>query len=143
MYANLLKPEIQEFITNRDLKTLRTLLDDWLPQEIAMLIDGLSAPEDIVVFRLLERDTAARVFELLPYDKQEDLLKALARDQAFLAKLLSDLSPDDRTALLGELPGEITQQLLGMLDEKDRKVATTLLGYPPESTVDLARCKPI
>ncbi|HPR87770.1 MAG TPA: magnesium transporter [bacterium] len=133
MYANLLKPEIQEFITNRDLKTLRTLLDDWLPQEIAMLIDGLSAPEDIVVFRLLERDTAARVFELLPYDKQEDLLKALARDQAFLAKLLSDLSPDDRTALLGELPGEITQQLLGMLDEKDRKVATTLLGYPPES----------
>ncbi len=133
MYANLLKPEIQEFIANRELQILRRLLSEWLPQEIAMLIGGLTAPEDIVVFRLLDRDTAARVFELLIYPKQKELLGALARDQAFLAKLMSDLSPDDRTALLGELPGEITQQLLGMLDEEDRKVATTLLGYPPDS----------
>ena len=39
----------------------------------------------------------------------------------------------DRTALLEELPGTVTQRLLALLSPEERRVATQLLGYPEES----------
>src|SRR5690606_30980258 len=47
--------------------------------------------------------------------------------------LLANLRPDDRTTLLGELPGQVTQRLLNYLSPQDLKEARQLLGYPEES----------
>ncbi|HDK36588.1 MAG TPA: magnesium transporter [Bacteroidetes bacterium] len=47
--------------------------------------------------------------------------------------LINDLSPDDRTDLLEELPGQITQKLLNLLTIEQRKEALELLGYPENS----------
>src|SRR5262249_26300860 len=44
-----------------------------------------------------------------------------------------DMSPDDRTMLLEELPAAATRQLLPLLDEKERAIALQLLGYPEDS----------
>src|SRR5690606_23466125 len=41
--------------------------------------------------------------------------------------------PDDRTQLLEELPGQVTQRLLNLLSPEDLKEARWLLGYPAES----------
>jgi magnesium transporter len=93
----------------------------------------LPEQQDLVVFRLLPRDLAARTFEQLSLDKQEHLVASLARDHSLLATVLNDISPDDRTTLLGELPGSVTTGLLRLLSPEERKVAVTLLGYPPQS----------
>jgi len=50
-----------------------------------------------------------------------------------VAQILNDLSPDDRTALLEELPAAVTQKLLNLLTPKERKIAADLLGYPKDS----------
>ncbi len=147
MLEHLLKPEMRELIQQRDFTSLRVVLEDWEAYEIAALVDALPPPEDLVIFRVLPRDRAARTFELLPNEMQRKLVEELARDQPFLAKLLNDLSPDDRTALFGELPGPITHELLKLLTPEERAVATTLLGYPPESvgrlmTTDYVEVRP-
>ncbi|HBK53322.1 MAG TPA: magnesium transporter, partial [Syntrophomonas wolfei] len=47
--------------------------------------------------------------------------------------LLTNLPPDDRTTLFEELPGQVTQRLLNLLNPDDLKEARLLLGYPEES----------
>jgi magnesium transporter len=58
-------------------------------------------------------------------------VQALGNEQ--VAQILNDLSPDDRTALLEELPAAVTQKLLNLLSPKERKIAADLLGYPKDS----------
>ena len=43
------------------------------------------------------------------------------------------MSPDDRTALLEELPSAAARQLIRLLTPEERRVATALLGYPEDS----------
>jgi magnesium transporter len=43
------------------------------------------------------------------------------------------MSPDDRTQLLAELPGQATQRLLNLLPEDELREASWLLGYPEGS----------
>ncbi len=49
------------------------------------------------------------------------------------ASILNALSDDDRTSLLEELPGKITQQLLNILSPEERALASRFLGYPENS----------
>ncbi len=50
-----------------------------------------------------------------------------------VAAILNEMSPDDRTALLEELPGAAAKQLIHLLSFEERKIAQTLLGYPQNS----------
>jgi magnesium transporter len=47
--------------------------------------------------------------------------------------VLNEMSADDRTTLLEELPGHVTKQMLTLLTPEQRQIATTLLGYPEYS----------
>src|SRR5262249_35996402 len=48
-------------------------------------------------------------------------------------RILNDMSPDDRTALLEELPSAAVVQLLQLLSPEEKAVARTLLNYPEHS----------
>ncbi len=129
----LLKPEIEELIQKKDLIGIREAISEWEPSEIATLIRELPSVESILVFRVLPRDIASTTFEYLGGDRQEELIESLARDKTRLTELLNDLSPDDRTSLLEELPAEVAQRLIALLSPDERKITTMLLGYPEES----------
>jgi magnesium transporter len=47
--------------------------------------------------------------------------------------ILNDMSDDDRTELLEELPAQVTQKLLNALSPQERHRASQLLGYPENS----------
>src|SRR2546430_255402 len=47
--------------------------------------------------------------------------------------ILNEMSPDDRTALLEEMPSAAARQLIRLLTPEERRVATALLGYPEGS----------
>jgi magnesium transporter len=127
------KSEIQQLITRRDLMGLRRELADWEPNEVADLIDELPESDDVIVFRLLPHELATDTFQHLSHEKQQELIEALAGKQQRLAHLLNDLDPDDRTALLEEMPSSVAQRLIQILSPEERKITTQLLGYPVES----------
>lgn len=133
MLGQLLRPEIEELIRSGELLALRRVLCYWEPLEIAGLIEELPEEQDVVVFRLLPRELAADVFEYLGSDKQQELIQSLANQKEYLAGLLNALSPDDRTALLEELPAPVVQRLLNLLSPEERRVSVQLLGYPEDS----------
>jgi magnesium transporter len=47
--------------------------------------------------------------------------------------ILNEMAPDDRTALLEELPSAAARQLIRLLTPEERRIATALLGYPEDS----------
>ncbi len=139
------RDELLELVEARRFEELRTRLGDREPPDLAELMDDLPHEAEAVVFRILPRDLAADTFEYLRVDAQERLLRAMGdRD---VALILNDMSPDDRTALLEELPGKVTKRLLNLLSPDERSVATRLLGYPEDSvgrlmTPDYVAVKP-
>ena len=144
----ILVQQFQELINNREWKKLREELKKLDPAEIAEVIEALKREgDDIILFRLLPRETARETFFRLDYDTQEELLEGLTDRKHLLAELLNDLAPDDRTALFEELPGPVTQRLIQLLSPEERRISIQLLGYPESSigrlmTPDYVAVKP-
>jgi magnesium transporter len=131
MLSKLLMPEIESLIAERKLSLLKEILSDWSPADIADLIIDLPEHDKVIVFRVLPVDLATDTFEHLEFDTQEELLKAMGNEE--VAAILNDMSPDDRTALLEELPGTSAKRLIQLLSAEERKIAQALLGYPENS----------
>jgi magnesium transporter len=131
MIAKLALPEVQELLGQDDLATLASVLNDWLPADLAGLLDGLDDADKRRVLRALNPPLAAQVFEYLDLDTQHRLLDVMAGEEA--AALLDNMAPDDRTALLEELPPERAERLLALLSPEQRAVAERLLRHGPDS----------
>jgi magnesium transporter len=131
MLSKLLQPEIQSLIAERELSILKEILSDWTPADIADLIISFPAKEQVIIFRLLSNELAADTFENLELEIQKEMLKAMAKSE--VAAILNEMSPDDRTALLEDLPSAVAKQLIRLLSAEERRIAITLLGYPENS----------
>jgi magnesium transporter len=131
MVGKILQPEIRSLIDARNFAALRELFSEWPPADIAEVITDFSEDEQVVVFRVLPHNLAADVFEYLEVEAQQNLLRAMAHEQA--VAILNEMSPDDRTALLEELPSAAARQLIKLLTPEERNIAQALLGYPEGS----------
>jgi magnesium transporter len=101
------------------------------PFDLAGELTRLAGPQRAVVFRLLPKDLALAVFEVLDAPVQGELLDEL-RDEA-VREFVAQLDPDDRVELLDELPAKVVNKLLTDLSPHERRLTTGLLGYPPEA----------
>ncbi|MGZ5019146.1 MAG: magnesium transporter, partial [Chthoniobacterales bacterium] len=118
-------------VESRNFGALREVFSDWPPADVAEVILDMPENEQVVIFRVLPNALAADVFEYLDVDAQQQLLKAMAHEQ--VVGILNEMSPDDRTALLEEMPSAAARQLIKLLTPDERRVATALLGYPEGS----------
>ncbi len=131
MLGRAILPEIEELIQGRDFSTLKEIFESWHPSEAADVVGDLGEKERAIVFRLLSKEKGADMFEYLDFDTQKSVLKALGQEE--VAAILNEMSPDDRTGFLQELPGPIVKQLIDLLSPSERSIARTLLGYPEDS----------
>jgi magnesium transporter len=129
--GKLLAPEIESLIDARNFGALRELFREWPPADVAEVILDLPEDEQVIIFRVLPAALAADVFEYIGIEEQQKLLRAMAHEQ--VVAILNEMSPDDRTALLEELPSAAARQLIRLLTPEERHVATALLGYPEDS----------
>lgn len=131
MLGQILQPEIKDLINSRNFSSLKEVLIDWTPADIADLLTDLPDYEQAILFRIIPKDIATDTFEYLDVDVQLSLLKALGNEE--VAFILNDMSPDDRTAMLEEVPASVLKQMMSLLSVKERHVAQSLLGYPENS----------
>lgn len=131
MVGNLLLPEIKSLIAARDFNGLRDIFKEWPPADVAEVILDLPDDEQVILFRVLPTALAADVFEYIGIEEQQRLLRAMAHEQ--VVGILNEMSPDDRTALLEELPSAAARQLIRLLTPEERRIAQALLGYPEGS----------
>lgn len=131
MLGNLLRPDFEKLIRDKDWKRVREAFAQLDPPDLAEILEEFPLQDSAVVFRTLPRDAAAQIFEYLPLETQTKLVQSLADEQ--LVNLLNSMAPDDRTRLFEELPPEVTKRALRSLSPGELKIARQLLGYPEDS----------
>ena len=121
--------DLVPLIRSGDFAALRTQLAQRRPQELSGILCDLRADDQVLAFRILPRREASAVFEYMPAECQQSLVKAMGQED--VAALLNHMSPDDRTLFFSELPANATRHLLSLLTPEERREAVTLLGYEP------------
>jgi magnesium transporter len=131
MIGKTILPELRSLIDARDFATLREILDDLLPPELAELINDFPGEDRAVIFRLLPTRISAETFAFLEPETQVELIRGLGKEE--VGRVLNEMSPDDRTAFLEELPSTVARELITLLTPEERRQAQLLLGYPEDS----------
>lgn len=131
MLGQLVSPEIEELIRNRNFIGLKDLCLELPVADISDILLSLPIADQVIFFRLLHKELAADTFEYLDTDTQLNLIKSMADEQ--VSSIINEMDPDDRTSLFEELPANVVTQLLTLLSPEERKVAQTLLNYPESS----------
>jgi len=121
---------INQLIKNEDNVGLGKLLSTLNGFEIGQAIATRALKDQLLVFSLLEPKHAAETFDYLSLHSQKELLHALPSSQ--IAAMLHAMHPDDRTALLEELPKATVDEYLTLLPEAERTLSLKLLGYPED-----------
>ncbi|MBU02593.1 MAG: magnesium transporter [Halieaceae bacterium] len=100
------------------------------PGDVAYLI--ASSPPDFrdILLGLLEHEQEALVVNELP----DELRSAALADRApeVLAEIVEQLDDDDGADILQELPGDVTERVLAIMDEQYRQRLQTVLSFPDD-----------
>lgn len=116
----------------QDLPAVSTLLLEHDSPEIVRLLEQQpSAADRAVLYRLLDRAKAVKVFALLEPAMRAELIEGLRGED--VTRLFEELDPDDRAQLMDELPANVAQRLLQGLSAQERELTLPMLGYPKTS----------
>jgi magnesium transporter len=130
MALEILKDEAEAILESGDGKQLHEFLDQQNISDVADLIDEMP-DHDSKIIGAMSVHRAASVFKILDLNAQKNIIKTLPPIKT--AGLLNELPPDDRTDFLEELPSNAVRELIKLLDNEERKITLSLLGYPENS----------
>lgn len=119
---------IHSLVSESELEAVAALIAETSSPNIADLLHRLPPVDAAVVYRLLSKDKAIDVFEILDPAAQADLVTELA--EAEVVNVFEALDPDDVVGLLDELPAKVTKRLLRTLSPRQRSATAPILGYP-------------
>jgi magnesium transporter len=130
MPVEVLKEQFEQVIHSGDPLQIRAWLDHQNISDVADLVyEEPDYESQIIAAMSVHR--AAGVFKILEFPTQKNIIQTLAPTKT--AELLNELPPDDRTDFLEELPSNAVRELIKLLDEEERKITLSLLGYPENS----------
>ncbi|MCS5696180.1 magnesium transporter [Desulfofundulus thermocisternus] len=110
---------------------LRQCLQDFHPADIAEVLPQASLGQQIRVLRVLDPDRAAQVIFELDHEKLPTLMECLGLQRT--VDILNAMFTDDAADLLGNLPGDLRQRLLGLMEAQEARDLKDLLAYGRET----------
>src|SRR5262245_33683343 len=125
----LFGPEAHELLEADDRDAMREFCENLHPATVAEALAGEFAVEH--VWRFLETTSIANqaaIFAYFPPEWQVEMVEGTGRKQ--MAQLIEKMSPDDRADLLRRLPPKVTESLLRLVDEADRRDIAQLVKHP-------------
>src|SRR5215207_2291983 len=125
-----IKTAFEALLEKGDTLEMRRFLDDQNIIDIANLVYEYEEHEAAIIAGMSVH-RAAGVFKILEFAAQKKVIQTLPPVKT--AGLLNELPPDDRTDFLEELPSNVVRELIKLLDNEERKITLSLLGYPENS----------
>ena len=122
---------IRALLTDRQLAALRHLLGEQMARDVAELFPDFSQEEQLLLYRLLPKETAAEVLVELSAEDRRALVAAFSDYE--LARVLDELYADDTADLLDEMPANFVRRILGVCTPEMRRSVNQLLSYPEGS----------
>jgi magnesium transporter len=101
------------------------------PSELAFVIESSPPHERKIIWDLIQLDTEGEVLGELDEGLREDLLSGMNPEE--ISAAISDLEVDDLADILQTLPEKITNEVLSLMNSRDRGRVEKILDYPEES----------
>ncbi|WP_300342384.1 magnesium transporter [Nesterenkonia sp.] len=120
--------ELADLIRDAKLRDLRLALDELNPGDVVDFLERLGVKDRAVTFRLLPKDTAVEVFDMLDQALQHEIIEGL--QDGDVAHFFASLDPDDRVRLMDEMPASVARKMLRHLGPRERSLTSIILGYP-------------
>ncbi len=124
----LFGPEIKDMLDHGDTAGLTALCEELHPATIAETVEDEFSPDQIwEIISPSDIRTQAAIFEYLPIGVQENMVEDTKRPQ--VGRLIEKMSHDDRVGLLRRLPSRVSESLLRLVDDADRRDIRKLFEY--------------
>src|SRR5262249_22850373 len=128
----LFGPELLQLRQENDTAGMKVFCETLHPATVAEALAEAFEPEE--VWRVLQHTdikTQAAVFEYFPIDWQVKMVEGIGRQH--MAKLIEQMSHDDRADLLRRLRPRVVEQILRLVDGAERRDIASLVKYPENS----------
>jgi len=123
--------QIIDDLENKNFSTLKPLLKEMDPVDIADVMSDIDDENVAVLFRLLPKDTASDVFVNMDNDAQQVLIKSFTDKE--LSFIINDLFVDDTADLIEEMPSNVVRRIIKLSNNDTRESVNKLLGFPKDS----------
>src|SRR6476660_4432885 len=117
----LFGPEVRLLLQEGDAAEIRTFCETLHPATVAEALAD-EAIKDDEIWRVLQTTSIkeqATVFEYFPIEVQVRLAEGSNRPQ--MARLIEQMSHDDRVLLLRKMPPRVAESILRLVDDADRR----------------------
>src|SRR5690242_18080332 len=125
----LFGPEVRLMLQEGDAAEMKTFCETLHPATVAEALADDFEPDEVwkVLGSTSIRDQAD-IFEYFPIEMQVKLVEGTGRPH--MARLIEQMSHDDRADLLRRLEPQVVESLLRLVDEANRRDIAKLIDYP-------------
>ncbi|MBE6570669.1 MAG: magnesium transporter [Ruminococcaceae bacterium] len=123
--------ETIELLEQKSFPALKSILNDMMPADIALLFEELDNTDKVIAFRLLGKELAAETFAYLDSDSQINLTQAISDKE--IHDVFDRLFIDDAVDAIEEMPANVVTRILNNTDSETRKLINDILKYPERS----------
>lgn len=127
----MIMKELKELLEAHRFQDVKKELEKCNPVDIAEMLKELNLEEQLIVFRMLNKDAAAEIFAEMSSNRQKDLIAGFTDQE--LQTILNEMGVDDMADMLEEMPAGVVQRVLARTDPDMRKEVNQLLQYPEDS----------
>ena len=127
-------PEVRLMLEENDQAGMKAFCETLHPATVAETLNEGFKPEE--VWHFLENTSIrnqAAIFEYFPIDLQVDIVEGKDTGKQHMARLIEQMSADDRADLLRRVMPRVREALLRLVDEADRKDIATLVKHEEDT----------
>ena len=123
--------EVKGFVEQENHASLKRIIDDIRPADLADLIEHLNRHERLFIFKLLEPEGAGEVLVEIEPPVQERILSDL--DTQSISDIVEELDSDDAADLVGDLPADRAKEIIEIVGDEVSGELEKLLPYPEDT----------
>lgn len=120
-----------EMLQEKNFRAIKSLLEDEMPQDVALLLEELPDKDMPIVFRLLSKELAADTFVEMSSESQEMLLNIFSDNE--LKAIFGEMFLDDTVDIIEEMPASVVKRIINQSDAETRDLINQILQYPRDS----------
>ena len=125
------KEELTQLLEQKQFRAFKEKIAELNDADVAEYMEELPLEQQVVVFRMLDKDSAADVFSFLGVDTQEDLINRMTDTE--VKSIIDELYVDDAVDMLEELPATVVKRVLKNATPDTRNLINQFLKYPEDS----------
>lgn len=123
----LFGPEVRGLLQENDTPGMKAFCESLHPAAVASALEEFTPEEVWRVLAQTSIQNQAAIFEYFPIEFQVEMVEGAGRQH--IAKLIEQMSPDDRADLLRRLMPRVAEALLRLVDEADRRDIAQLVKF--------------